>query len=111
MKLVSPNLSMTMIVSNQIWSVRVAMTKRNWKNEKSTMMRIVRSLSIYPKRVHFMSTIIVPPKICKSPFHKKNLLLHYTTCRRWSHDRFDKSEQAPKSRTELVLSYGYDITK
>jgi hypothetical protein len=28
---------------------------------------------------------------------------------RWSHDRFDESEQAPKSRTELVSSYGYDI--
>ncbi|XP_017472535.1 PREDICTED: protein CASC3 isoform X1 [Rhagoletis zephyria] len=28
---------------------------------------------------------------------------------RWSHDRFDASEQAPKSRAELVSSYGYDI--
>ncbi|XP_053946452.1 protein CASC3 [Anastrepha ludens] len=28
---------------------------------------------------------------------------------RWSHDRFDASEQAPKSRSELVSSYGYDI--
>jgi len=28
---------------------------------------------------------------------------------RWSHDRFDESEQAPKSRSELVSSYGYDI--
>lgn len=28
---------------------------------------------------------------------------------RWSHDRFDMSEQAPKSRTELVSAYGYDI--
>lgn len=28
---------------------------------------------------------------------------------RWSHDRFDPSEQAPKSRTELVSAYGYDI--
>ncbi|CAD6993915.1 protein CASC3 [Ceratitis capitata] len=28
---------------------------------------------------------------------------------RWSHDRFDASEQAPKSRTELVSAYGYDI--
>jgi hypothetical protein len=46
-----------------------------------------------------MSTIIVPPKICKSPFHKKNLLLHYTTCRRWSHDRFDKSKQRQVHRT------------
>lgn len=28
---------------------------------------------------------------------------------RWSHDRFDASEQAPKSRSELVSAYGYDI--
>lgn len=28
---------------------------------------------------------------------------------RWSHDRYDESEQAPKSRAELVNSYGYDI--
>lgn len=28
---------------------------------------------------------------------------------RWSHDRFDASEQAPKSRAELVSAYGYDI--
>ncbi|XP_067617451.1 myb-like protein I [Eurosta solidaginis] len=28
---------------------------------------------------------------------------------RWSHDRFDPSEQAPKSRSELVSAYGYDI--
>lgn len=28
---------------------------------------------------------------------------------RWSHDRFDEGEQAPKSRSELVSSYGYDI--
>lgn len=28
---------------------------------------------------------------------------------RWTHDFFDASEQAPKSRTELVNSYGYDI--
>ncbi|GBP09922.1 Protein CASC3 [Eumeta japonica] len=28
---------------------------------------------------------------------------------RWSHDRFDPSEQAPKSRAELVNAYGYDI--
>ncbi|XP_001357903.3 protein CASC3 [Drosophila pseudoobscura] len=28
---------------------------------------------------------------------------------RWSHDRFEASEQAPKSRSELMQSYGYDI--
>lgn len=28
---------------------------------------------------------------------------------RWSHDRYDENEQAPKSRTELVNTYGYDI--
>ena len=28
---------------------------------------------------------------------------------RWSHDRFNENEQAPKSRSELVTSYGYDI--
>lgn len=28
---------------------------------------------------------------------------------RWSHDRFDENEQAPKSRAELVSAYGYDI--
>lgn len=28
---------------------------------------------------------------------------------RWSHDRYDESEQAPKSRQELVSAYGYDI--
>ncbi|KAL5286453.1 CASC3 family protein [Megaselia abdita] len=28
---------------------------------------------------------------------------------RWSHDRYDEGEQAPKSRSELVSSYGYDI--
>lgn len=28
---------------------------------------------------------------------------------RWSHDRFDASDQAPKSRAELVNAYGYDI--
>lgn len=28
---------------------------------------------------------------------------------RWSHDRFNPNEQAPKSRAELVNSYGYDI--
>lgn len=28
---------------------------------------------------------------------------------RWSHDRFDPSEQAPKSRSDLVSAYGYDI--
>lgn len=27
----------------------------------------------------------------------------------WSHDRFNEMEQAPKSRTELVSAYGYDI--
>ncbi|XP_050296539.1 protein CASC3-like isoform X2 [Anthonomus grandis grandis] len=28
---------------------------------------------------------------------------------RWSHDRFNDMEQAPKSRAELVAIYGYDI--
>lgn len=28
---------------------------------------------------------------------------------RWCHDAYDESEQAPKSRAELVNSYGYDI--
>lgn len=28
---------------------------------------------------------------------------------RWSHDRFNDSEQAPKSRSELIAIYGYDI--
>lgn len=28
---------------------------------------------------------------------------------RWTHDRFDECDQAPKSRNELVSSYGYDI--
>jgi protein CASC3 len=28
---------------------------------------------------------------------------------RWSHDRFNENEQAPKSRSELVSAYGYDI--
>lgn len=31
------------------------------------------------------------------------------TTDRWTHDFFDASEQAPKSRAELVNSYGYDI--
>uniref|UniRef100_A0A1A9UQ68 Protein CASC3 n=1 Tax=Glossina austeni TaxID=7395 RepID=A0A1A9UQ68_GLOAU len=32
-----------------------------------------------------------------------------STVDRWSHDRFDPKEQAPKSRAELVSAYGYDI--
>lgn len=28
---------------------------------------------------------------------------------RWTHDRFNENEQAPKSRNELVSAYGYDI--
>ncbi|XP_059477603.1 protein CASC3 [Neocloeon triangulifer] len=28
---------------------------------------------------------------------------------RWSHDKFNEADQAPKSRDELVTSYGYDI--
>jgi protein CASC3 len=28
---------------------------------------------------------------------------------RWTHDRFNEYEQAPKSRSELVSAYGYDI--
>ncbi|GJQ82439.1 hypothetical protein Trydic_g11853 [Trypoxylus dichotomus] len=28
---------------------------------------------------------------------------------RWSHDRFNDMEQAPKSRSELIAIYGYDI--
>lgn len=31
------------------------------------------------------------------------------TSDRWAHDFYDESEQAPKSRSELVNSYGYDI--
>ncbi|XP_031630349.1 protein CASC3 isoform X2 [Contarinia nasturtii] len=31
------------------------------------------------------------------------------TSDRWAHDYYDESEQAPKSRAELVNSYGYDI--
>ena len=27
----------------------------------------------------------------------------------WSHDRFDENEQQPKSKTEIVKAYGYDI--
>lgn len=28
---------------------------------------------------------------------------------KWSHDRFNDNEQAPKSRAELISIYGYDI--
>lgn len=28
---------------------------------------------------------------------------------KWGHDRFNDSEQAPKSRAELIAIYGYDI--
>lgn len=28
---------------------------------------------------------------------------------RWQHDRFQETEQAPKSREELLMVYGYDI--
>lgn len=28
---------------------------------------------------------------------------------RWSHDRYNDNEQAPKSRSELIAIYGYDI--
>lgn len=28
---------------------------------------------------------------------------------KWTHDKFNDSEQAPKSRAELVAIYGYDI--
>lgn len=31
------------------------------------------------------------------------------TADRWTHDRFNENEQAPKSRAELVSAYGYDI--
>lgn len=31
------------------------------------------------------------------------------TADRWNHDRFNEMEQAPKSRSELVSAYGYDI--
>lgn len=31
------------------------------------------------------------------------------TVDRWTHDFYDESAQAPKSRAELVNSYGYDI--
>lgn len=29
----------------------------------------------------------------------------------WAHDKFDESEQTPKSETEIVKKYGYDIRK
>lgn len=28
---------------------------------------------------------------------------------KWNHDRFNDNEQAPKSKQELVSTYGYDI--
>lgn len=28
---------------------------------------------------------------------------------KWSHDRYNDSEQAPKTRAELIAIYGYDI--
>lgn len=28
---------------------------------------------------------------------------------RWTHDKFNDTDQAPKSRAELVAIYGYDI--
>lgn len=28
---------------------------------------------------------------------------------RWSHDKYNDNEQAPKSKSELVSIYGYDI--
>lgn len=41
-----------------------------------------------------------------TPVQKKTLK---KTTDRWTHDCYDESEQAPKSRNELVNSYGYDI--
>lgn len=45
-----------------------------------------------------------PEKVVAKPFKGKTAVAD-----RWSHDRFDESEQAPKSRSELVSAYGYDI--
>lgn len=42
----------------------------------------------------------------QTPVQKKSTK---KTADRWAHDFYDESEQAPKSRTELVNSYGYDI--
>lgn len=41
-----------------------------------------------------------------TPVQKKTMK---KTTDRWAHDFYDESEQAPKSRAELVNSYGYDI--
>jgi hypothetical protein len=51
----------------------------------------------------------------KNPKKKKNLEQQETSNSindndaKWSHDRFDESQQMPKSKTELVKRYGYDI--
>lgn len=42
----------------------------------------------------------------QTPVQKKPIK---KTADRWAHDFYDESEQAPKSRAELVNSYGYDI--
>lgn len=39
--------------------------------------------------------------------NKKNVWMEKKE--RWSHDRYNDNEQAPKSRSELVAIYGYDI--
>ena len=43
----------------------------------------------------------------ETPVQKK--IVKKPAADRWAHDFYDESEQAPKSRTELVDSYGYDI--
>lgn len=44
-----------------------------------------------------------------TPTQGKKPLKKSAAADRWSHDRFNPNEQAPKSRAELVNSYGYDI--
>lgn len=44
-----------------------------------------------------------PTPVVKKPVKKS------AAADRWSHDRYNENEQAPKSRAELVNSYGYDI--
>lgn len=44
-----------------------------------------------------------------TPAVKKPVKKSAAAADRWSHDRYNENEQAPKSRSELVNSYGYDI--
>ncbi|XP_037048680.1 RNA polymerase II degradation factor 1 [Bradysia coprophila] len=44
-----------------------------------------------------------PTPVVKKPVKKS------AAADRWSHDKYNETEQAPKSRAELVHSYGYDI--